>query len=155
MQHFRKESLIHAPAKHVFEFHALSDAFQRLQPPWQQTEIIQPPVSLQIGTRVILRVKLGPFWQTIEAEHVEYEPGHLFADRMVRGPFASWLHRHIVEPRTQNECVLIDEVMYALPLGFVGSFFGGWFAKRELRKLFVYRHEVTRAACEGPDPDPN
>lgn len=155
MRHFRKESVIHAPAKRVFDFHALPDTFHRLQPPWQQSEIIQPPVSLQIGTRVILRVKFGPFWQTIEAEHVEYEPGHLFADRMVRGPFASWLHRHIVEPRARNECVLIDDVTYALPFSFVGSFFGGWFAGRELQKLFAYRHDVTRAACEQPDESPN
>lgn len=150
MRSFRKESLIGAPAKRVFDFHALPDAFQRLQPPWQRTEIIQPPVSLEVGTRVILRVKVGLFWQTIEAEHVEYAPGHLFADRMVRGPFAYWLHRHIVEPRGKNECALIDDVSYELPLGAVGAFFGGWFAERELQKLFAYRHEVTRRACEQP-----
>lgn len=150
MRSFRKESVIRAPAQRVFDFHALPDAFHRLQPPWQQTEILQPPASLAVGTKVILRVKFGPFWQTIEAEHVEYEPGHLFADRMVRGPFAYWLHRHIVEPRGKDACLLVDDVTYALPLGAVGTFVGGWFAERELQKLFAYRHEVTRVACEQP-----
>ncbi len=148
MQHFQKKTKIAASAARVFGFHEAPDAFARLQPPWRTTEIIQAPVSLAVGTRVILRTKIGPLWQTIEAEHVEYEAGHMFADRMVKGPFRYWLHRHIVEPVSEHECILIDDIAYALPLGSVGAFFGGWFAWRELERLFEYRHEVTREVCE-------
>jgi hypothetical protein len=149
MLHFKKQSTIRASAATVFGFHELPDAFARLQPPWQKSEILQPPAGLAVGTRVLLRVKFGPFWQAIEAEHVEYEPGHLFADRMLKGPFRFWLHRHIVEPRGANECVLIDDVTYELPLGAIGDLFGGWFARRELERLFEYRHRITREACEN------
>ena len=55
---FVKESVIRASAKVVFAFHEAPDAFERLQPPWQKTEILQPPTSLEVGTRVILRVKV-------------------------------------------------------------------------------------------------
>ena len=96
---FVKDSPIAASAETVFAFHERPDAFARLQPPWQRSEIITPPRSLAVGTRVVLRTKVGPFWQTIEAEHVAYEPGKMFADRMTKGPFAYWLHRHIVTPR--------------------------------------------------------
>lgn len=144
MQHFKKQSRIAASAARVFAFHERPDAFALLQPPWQTTRIIQPPVSLAVGTRVILRTKIGPFWQTIEAEHVAFEPGHMFADRMVKGPFRHWLHRHIVEPVSENESILIDDIEYALPLGPVGAFFGGWFARHELERLFEYRHRITR-----------
>ena len=85
---FTKTSVIRASAAKVFAFHERPGVLALLQPPWAQTEILQPPTSLAVGTRVILRTKLGPFWQTIEAEHVAYEPGRMFADRMVRGPFA-------------------------------------------------------------------
>lgn len=146
---FVKESVIRASAETVFAFHEAPDAFERLQPPWQKTEIVQPPTSLEVGTRVILRVKLGPFWQTIVAEHVAYEPGKMFADRMVKGPFAQWLHKHIVTPRGEAECVLTDDVDYELPLGIVGRVFGGWFANRNLERLFEFRHRVTREACES------
>lgn len=146
---FVKESVIRASAETVFAFHEAPDAFERLQPPWQKTEIVQPPTSLEVGTRVILRVKLGPFWQTIVAEHVAYEPGKMFADRMVKGPFAQWLHKHIVTPRGAAECVLTDDVDYELPLGIVGRVFGGWFANRNLERLFEFRHRVTREACES------
>jgi hypothetical protein len=145
---FLKESVFAASAATVFAFHERPDAFERLQPPWQTTEIVTPPASLRVGTRVVLRVKLGPLWQTIEAEHVAYEPGRMFADRMVRGPFAKWLHRHEVTPVGEDRCRLTDDIEYELPLGVLGRVFGAPFARRELEKLFAFRHEVTRAACE-------
>jgi ligand-binding SRPBCC domain-containing protein len=145
---FVKESQINASAERVFAFHEAPDAFERLQPPWQTTRIVQPPTSLEVGTQVILQVKVGPLWQTIVAEHVAYEPGQMFADRMVKGPFASWLHKHIVTPRGDNQCVLTDDIEYELPMGILGRTFGGGFARRNLERMFDFRHEVTRKACE-------
>ncbi|MGB5808910.1 MAG: SRPBCC family protein [Polyangiales bacterium] len=146
---FIKESVIRASAAEVFAFHEAPDAFARLQPPWQTTEIIQPPTSLEVGTRVVLKVRVGPFRQTIVAEHVAYEAGRMFADRMVEGPFAKWLHQHIVTPQGNNECTLTDEVEVELPMGGLGRMFGSGFARRSLERLFAYRHEITREACEG------
>ena len=148
---FTKESVIKASAAKVFAFHESPDAFERLQPPWQESEVIQPPSSLEVGTRVILRAKFGPVWQTIVAEHVEYESGKMFADRMVEGPFPNWLHRHVVTPRGESECLLTDDIEYELPLGILGRVFGGWFATRNLERLFEFRHRVTREACEGKE----
>lgn len=149
MRQFKKESKIHASAEKVFAFHEAPDAFERLMPPWQTAEIVQPPASLQVGTRVIVRVKLGPIWRRIVAEHVEYEPGRLFADQMVEGPFAYWLHRHVVTPDGPESCTLTDDIRYSLPLGAVGGFLGGWLADRQLHRMFEHRHEVTRRACEA------
>lgn len=148
MPRFVRESLIQAPADVVFAFHEAPDAFERLQPPWQTTQILQPPSSLEVGTRVVLKVKLGPLWQTVEAEHIGYEPGRSFTDRMVRGPFRRWVHHHVVEPEGEQACRLIDDIDYQLPLPPLGDLFGGLFARRELRRLFEYRHRVTRDACE-------
>lgn len=151
MQTFSKTSLIQAPAATVFSFHERPDALHRLQPPWQTTRIVVPPSSLEVGTRVVLQVKLGPLWQTIEALHTEYEPGRMFVDRMERGPFRHWIHRHLVEPVDDHSAKLTDLVEYALPLPPFGQWFGGWFARRELERLFDYRHQVTLAACEDSD----
>ncbi len=147
---FVKESVIQASAEKVFAFHEKPDALERLQPPWQTTRIVQPPSSLAVGTRVVLEIQvLGPFWQTLVAEHVAYEPGRMFADRMVEGPFASWLHRHVVTPKGPDRCVLTDDIEYELPLGWLGRVFGGAFARWNLERLFEFRHRVTREACEG------
>jgi len=66
----------------------------------------------------------------------------------VKGPFRKWLHRHIVTPRGDEQCVLTDDIEYELPLGALGRVFGGRFARRNLERLFAYRHQVTREACE-------
>ena len=54
---FVKESVIAASAEAVFAFHEAPDAFARLQPPWQKSEVITPPRSLAVGTRVVLRTR--------------------------------------------------------------------------------------------------
>lgn len=146
---FIKRSRIAAPAPVVFAFHERPDAFQRLQPPWQTTEIVKPPASLAVGTEVIVRVRVGPIWQTVVAEHVEYEPGRMFADTMRKGPFKRWLHRHIVEPDGPDHSILTDDIEYELPLGVPGRIAGGPFVRRMLERMFEYRHAVTRADCEG------
>ena len=145
---FIKESLIEASAETVFAFHEAPDAFARLQPPWQKIEILRAPSSLAVGTRVVLRTKIGPLWQTIEAEHVAYEPGRMFADTMTKGPFARWLHKHTVTPRGPHQSTLTDDIDYELPLGRLGRVFGGAFARHQLERLFAFRHDVTRRACE-------
>ncbi|HZR81420.1 MAG TPA: SRPBCC family protein [Candidatus Binatia bacterium] len=150
---FVKETRIAASAEAVFAFHERPDALALLQPPWQAAEIVQPPSSLAVGTRVVLRVRFGPFRRTIDAEHVAYEPGRMFADRMVRGPFASWLHRHVVTPIGPAESLLTDDVEYELPFGAVGRLLGARLAERELERLFEYRHAVTRRECERRTDD--
>jgi len=146
---FTKTSVIRASAAAVWAFHERPDALALLQPPWMTTEIVQPPASLAVGTRVILRTKLGPFWRTIEAEHVACEPGRMFADRMVRGPFPHWLHRHVVAPQGPGESTLTDDVELELPLGALGRWLGAPLARHALERMFAYRHAVTRRACEA------
>lgn len=146
---FVKESVFDAPADVVFAFHERPDAFTLLLPPWQTTEILQPPTSLAVGTRVKMRARFGPVWKAIEAVHLAYEPGKSFTDEMVRGPFAKWVHRHEVEPREGGKSLLRDDVEYEVPLGIAGRVVAGWFVRREIERLFAFRHEVTRRYVEA------
>jgi len=50
-------------------------------------------------------------------------------------------------PRGEDASALVDEVEYELPLGALGRLFGAPIARRQLERLFAYRHEVTRATC--------
>jgi hypothetical protein len=63
---------------------------------------------------------------------------------MNKGPFAKWLHRHLISPVSEHESRLVDDIEYELPLGPLGRMFGSGIAKHELEKLFSYRHEITR-----------
>ena len=144
---FTKVLDVDAPVDVLWAFHERPDVLELLQPPWERAEVLQPPRSLAAGTRVVVRVRIGPIPVIFEAEHVACEPGRRFVDRMVRGPFRSWVHEHRFEPRGAGSR-LIDDVEYELPLGALGRLAGGAFAARKLERLFAYRHQVTRDHVE-------
>jgi len=145
---FIKESLLAASVEEVFAFHERADAFDILQPPWERLETVRPPSSLEAGTVVEVRSKIGPFWSTFVAEHVAYEKNVLFEDVMRRGPFAKWHHKHLFFEHEAG-CLLRDQIEYALPLDPLSRLFDPLLVRPRLRKLFDYRHEVTRREVEA------
>ena len=149
-QKFIKQTEINATPAALFAWHEQPDAVERLIPPWEKVEIIERGQSLKVGARVVFNVFNGPLPLRWVAEHVEYEPPHLFADVQRSGPFAYWYHRHRFEPTTRGTTLMTDEVDYALPLGFLGEWVAGWFVRRKLQRMFDYRHSVvTRAFATG------
>ena len=141
---FALESQFAASPEALFAFHERPDAFALLQPPWETVEILQPPTSLEVGTRVELKTRIGPFWKRIVAEHVAYEKGVSFEDVMLEGPFRYWHHRHLCLPGPDGGSRLRDEIEYVPPLGFLGRWLDPVAVRPRLRKMFRYRHEVTR-----------
>lgn len=146
---FEKRSRIAAPPERVFAFHELPDAFERLAPPWDEIRVIEKTPGLQVGARVVVETKVGPFTQRLVAEHTRYERGTMFQDRLVSGPFASWVHTHRMEPDGEGGTLLVDHIEYTLPLGALGQLGGGWFVRRKLERMFEHRHAVTKRACEN------
>jgi ligand-binding SRPBCC domain-containing protein len=138
-----------APVERLWAFHERPDALTLLSPPGERIEVIVPPRSLEVGTRVEVRAWLGPIPTRIVAEHVAYERGKMFADRMVKGPFRSWLHRHRFEPLAGGGSRLVDDIEYELPLGWVGQVLGAGIARRRLERMFEHRHRVTREMVEN------
>lgn len=145
---FVKESIIKAAPERVFAFHELPDAIIRLTPPWENARIIQPPRNLEVGTRVVIAVKLfGLIEKEWVAEHTKYEPPREFEDVQISGPFKSWRHRHIILPHAEGT-ILRDEIEFEPPLGFLGRIAAPFAVLPKLEKMFQYRHEVTRKWCE-------
>ncbi len=141
---FVKESRVAAPPAVVFAFHEAPGALLRLTPPGERVELIQGGNSIRPGSRVVLSVRIGPFRTRWVAEHTEYEPGHLFADLQVEGPFASWYHRHLFLDDGSGGTVLRDEIDFQPPFGLLGRILAGRLIVRKLHKMFDYRHETTR-----------
>jgi hypothetical protein len=116
-------------------------------------EFVQRPPNIKDGARAVLRVGPGPFKVRWELEHRGYVAGREFHDVQISGPFRSWHHTHRMTPASDgasdaNASILEDRIEYELPLGAIGNFFGGWFVRRKLKRLFEFRHRVTRQAVE-------
>lgn len=149
---FHKRTRIQAPASRVFAWHQSPDALAKLVPPWEKVTIEQAPASLSDGERAVLVIQNGPVKLRWVAEHHGFadrgEAGGEFSDTQISGPFKSWNHRHLVEADGPDACFLDDRVEYELPMGGIGSLFGGAITRRKLVKMFDYRHSTTRAETE-------
>ena len=150
---FVKQSVIRATPERVFQFHQQPDALILLTPPGKRVEVIQPANISDVGSRAIVQIDvLGLFKKKWIAEHTVYDPPNLFEDIQIEGPFKSWRHRHIVE-RHPDGAVLRDEITYEPPLAFIGRLVSPLLVQRRLKKVFDYRHEVTRRWCETAGED--
>ena len=146
---FVKESVIKTSPERLFAFHEQPDALRRLTPPWEATSVVEHARSLRPGERTVVETRvLGLLPVRWVAEHTAYDPPRMFEDVQREGPFRSWRHRHVVEPHAEG-ALLRDEIEYEPPLGAVGRLFAPLLIEPRLRRLFAYRHEVTRAWCEG------
>ncbi|MEI8257747.1 MAG: SRPBCC family protein [Deltaproteobacteria bacterium] len=149
MQVFQKRTHIHARPERVFTFHEAPDALERLTPPWENVTVVSKTPGLEVGARVVIDTRVGPFTQRLVAVHTKFERGRMFQDRLEGGPFARWEHTHTMESDGAGGCWLEDRVEYALPLGAVGQLGGGWFVRKKLSRMFEFRHALTRRVCEG------
>lgn len=149
-QLFTARSPMPVSAEALFRWHARPGALERLTPPWESIEVLERsgPPGLEVGARVAIRMQLGPLPRRWEAEHTRLEPGVLFEDRQVSGPFAQWVHTHLMHPQGEGQSVLEDRIAYALPAGPLGRVLAGRFARGQLERTFAYRHALTRADLE-------
>lgn len=151
MPAFERSSWIAAPVEKVFSFHERPGAFEALTPPWRKVEIAGRSGGLEVGATLVMRLRFGPFAKTWIAEHTAYERNRLFVDEQIAGPFRSWRHRHQFSTE-RGGTRLTDSVEYSLPGGMFSDWLAGWLVRSQLRRMFDYRHLVTRRECEAPGP---
>ena len=127
----------------AFAYHERPGCLQRLIPPWEAIQIESSDESLKPGSRVVLKKKIGGVPVRWVAEHTQYDPPKLFADKQVSGPFAAWTHSHHFAGGGQAS-QLTDSIAYELSAGPVGGVVGSRYACRSIEAMFAYRHRVTR-----------
>jgi ligand-binding SRPBCC domain-containing protein len=146
---FVRESFIRAAPERVFAFHELPDALARLTPPWEHARVVEAAPTLRKGARAVVETRLfGLVPARWVALHTAYDPPRMFEDVQVSGPFKSWRHRHTVEPR-EGGALLRDEIEFEPPLGALGRLLAPLAVVPRLRRMFDYRHRVTREWCEA------
>lgn len=142
---FVARSSIAAPPNELADWHLRRGAFERLCPPWERVEVIEPAWPLVEGARAVLRVRIGPLRLRWVVRHRGFEAGRQFQDVQEQGPFAQWIHTHRFLPEG-NDCTLLeDEIEYAFPLGRVGSLLAEASTRARLQRAFTYRHALTAA----------
>ncbi len=145
---FEWRSIMPVPAEELYAYHARPGAFERLSPPWQKLRVVEQSGGMLDGGRLTFEFHIGPVKRRWTAEMTGHIDGRQFVDRQVEGPFAHWEHTHRFVPVDERSSELLDHVEFSLPAGQVTDIVGEPAVDRFLRKLFLFRHERTRADLE-------
>jgi ligand-binding SRPBCC domain-containing protein len=157
------------PVELVFAFFANPANLPHLMPKWQQakiesTRLVAAPIrplaanpeyrfqspaagtgsEMEISFRPVPKLPMRIGWL---ARITEFEWNSHFCDEQVKGPFASWKHRHgiVAESRADSSgkvvegTLISDDVEYAVPLGPLGSLANALFVRRQMEDTFAYR----------------
>ncbi len=132
----------------LFAWHERPGAFERLTPAFAPARVVARSGGITDGSRVTLKVPVGPLLTTWEMEHRGYVKGREFRDVQVQGPFARWEHVHRMEPAGDAASVMDDRIAFALPLPPFGEIVAGHFTRDRLEQLLRWRHALTKLDLE-------
>jgi hypothetical protein len=145
---FTRKTTIHAPVSNVFAWHAKKGAINRLTPPWAPLTLISKKGrGIDKGVEVTFKIKVFGIPMKWQARHIDYKENQMFRDRQVKGPFAHWEHSHLFHERPIDSTVMEDRIIFRLPFGLFSLPFYGY-AKRQLERMFAYRHRVLKYDME-------
>jgi uncharacterized protein (TIGR01777 family) len=144
MNVFEKSSSIPVSSKELFTYHDRPGALERLLPPWRDFEVIERSGGIRDGGRVKVRMRIGPFSREVTALHHDFIDGKQFVDEQESGPFAVWKHTHQFLAETNNSSTLLDRIEYRLPGGIVCNRVFGSPVRKEVERMFRFRHARTQ-----------
>ena len=141
---FERTVTIEAPAEIAYHWHEMPGAFERMIPPWVRARIGKNDPAIADGSKTCIEIRLLEVWRKWVVAHENVVAGSQFTDRQIFGPFKKWRHCHYFKDTSDGQCELIDRVEFELPIGGIGSSY----AKKELERVFAYRHEVAKRDIE-------
>jgi ligand-binding SRPBCC domain-containing protein len=144
-----REQVLPLPPGEAFEFFADAFNLETITPPWLHFRVVSAgPIDMRPGALIEYRLRLHGLpvrWLTrIEA----WAPGRRFEDVQVRGPYRLWRHSHSFEPHREGT-LMRDRVRYSLPLGPLGRLAHAAVVRRDLDRIFDFRHAAVAARFAG------
>ena len=131
----------------LFAFQTDTHNLPKITPPWIDVEIVSLELPLQKGSRIELDIKRFGLTQKWNMMIFELTSPDLVCDKALKSPFKSFMHYHRFESIGKGKSILKDEVLFSLPL-YPFSLVSLPFIKKEMKKMFDYRHQETKKLLE-------
>jgi ligand-binding SRPBCC domain-containing protein len=138
-----REQVVPCGLADAFAFFAEAANLESITPPWLRFRIVTPqPVELRQDAIIDYRLRLHRIPLRWRTRIDRWEPGRLFVDVQVAGPFALWEHTHEFAAAAGGT-LIHDRVRYRVPAGVLGRAAHRLFVARDLAWIFDYRREAV------------
>ncbi len=140
----KKYLWINKPLPTVFDFFADENNLERITPPHLRFKIIDKDTQkIEQGTMINYKLKIHGIpvkWKSLISV---YDHGNTFTDIQLIGPYAKWIHKHSFK-HYKAGTLMLDEVVYIIPMGLLGRILAGYFIRKDISKIFNYRSLIIK-----------
>lgn len=134
----------------VFPFFADAANLARITPGELGFEILTAlPIEMDVGTLIDYRIRLWGVPMRWRTRIDRWEPGTVFSDEQLRGPYRVWHHTHEFRDRPDGGTTMTDFVKFALPCEPFSAL-ALPLVKFQLRHIFTLRDKAMRQALGLP-----
>jgi ligand-binding SRPBCC domain-containing protein len=141
MHEFLTKQFLPITREEAWQFFSSPKNLALITPPEMDFRILTPGLPEAIHEGLLIEYTVKPLggiavkWQTrIGLVLAPYQ----FSDIQEKGPYAYWKHTHVFIEQNGGT-MMIDEINYKLPLGFIGRWIHKWFIRKKIEKIFEYR----------------
>ncbi len=136
------EQYIEADIEKVFKFFADAKNLEKITPPLLNFHIKKMSTDeIRKGTLIDYKLKIRGFpaqWRTL----IElWNPPFQFVDMQLKGPYHKWHHTHSFR-KLGTGTLMTDEVVYKLPMGYLGRLAAGSLVESDVGQIFSHRRQV-------------
>ena len=149
--HIKHTQFINSNIETVWEFFSLPSNLDKITPPAMKFNTLHITGGERMYSGQLICYKVSPLplfrirWTT-EIKNVSYQK--YFIDEQKHGPFSLWYHQHIFIEKP-NGVEMVDEVSYALPLGWIGRVVNLLFMETKVKGIFEYRRKAIDQIFNG------
>ena len=141
----KREQKISKNIDDVFEFFSKPENLSIITPSKMKFKILTPsPIEMKEGALIDYTVSIFRFpirWRTLITD---YKPTNMFVDQQLKGPYSMWHHTHLFERLNDEETLIKDIVIYAVPFGIIGKLVHSLYIKSDLNAIFDFRSRKIR-----------
>ena len=144
MHEFSTQQFLPIPVSEAWVFFSSPKNLSLITPPEMDFKIVTPYLENKIyeGMKIEYRVKpLFGITMKWESRIAHVLAPHYFTDIQTKGPYAFWQHtHHFIEK--EGGVLMLDDVIYKLPLGFIGNTVHRLIVRKKIEKIFKYRRNI-------------
>ena len=138
----KTEQWVPLPVNRTFSFFKEARNLEKITPKFLNFKILnQSTPEIQEGTKINYRLSLYGFPVSWISKITDWEPNQKFSDIQLKGPYSHWYHTHEFEEKNGGTLIK-DRVLYKVPFGIPGDLVAGKWVRKDLEKVFTYRHKI-------------